>query len=144
MMDVTEYLTEQLPALLAVARGSDLQELDLQEGETRVRIRRRAARVPQTLVEQAADSRETSVGTLIHEVTSPLVGTFYRAGRPGMSPLVNEGSRVEEDTIVGIIEALQVLTEVEAGCRGTVTDVRATDGQPVEYGQVLFGITPDD
>jgi acetyl-CoA carboxylase biotin carboxyl carrier protein len=70
-----------------------------------------------------------------------LVGTFYRAGKPGVPPLVTEGSQVEDDTVVGIIEALHELTDVEAGCRGIVSKVFATDGQPVEYGQPLFEVS---
>jgi acetyl-CoA carboxylase biotin carboxyl carrier protein len=77
------------------------------------------------------------------QVTAPLVGTFYSAANPGDPPYVGEGSVVEDHTVVGIIEALQVLTEVEAGCRGTVTAVLATDGQAVEYGQALFEVAPN-
>jgi acetyl-CoA carboxylase biotin carboxyl carrier protein len=59
-----------------------------------------------------------------------------------MAPLVTEGSMVEESTVIGIIEALQVLTDVEADCSGVVTAVLATDGQPVEYNQPLLEVRP--
>jgi biotin carboxyl carrier protein len=78
----------------------------------------------------------------IVQITAPLVGTFYSAANPGDPPYVGEGSTVDEHTVVGIIEALQVLTEVEAGYRGTVEAVLATDGQAVEYGQALFEVLP--
>jgi acetyl-CoA carboxylase biotin carboxyl carrier protein len=55
---------------------------------------------------------------------------------------VDQGSEVEESTVVGIIESLQVLNPVQAGCRGTVINVRATDGHPVQYGQALFEVRP--
>lgn len=80
----------------------------------------------------------------IQAITSPLVGTFYRAGKPGAPPLVDEGTWVEEDTVVGIVEALHVLTEVEAQCRGRIASVKATDGMPVQYGQPLFEVAPGD
>ena len=76
-------------------------------------------------------------------VRASIVGTFYRAGKPGMAPLVSDGSHVQDSTVIGIIEALQVLTDVEAGCTGTVTAVLATDGQPVEYNQPLLEIQLD-
>ena len=78
------------------------------------------------------------------EITCPLVGTFYRAPKPGMPPLVTEDSPVEPDTVVGIVEALrEQLTEIQAECTGRVVRVLATDGQPVEYGQVLFEVSTD-
>jgi acetyl-CoA carboxylase biotin carboxyl carrier protein len=76
-------------------------------------------------------------------VRASIVGTFYRAGKPGMAPLVSEGLHVQDSTVIGIIEALQVLTDVEAGNSGTVTSVLATDGQPVEYNQPLLEIQLD-
>jgi acetyl-CoA carboxylase biotin carboxyl carrier protein len=75
------------------------------------------------------------------EITSPLVGTFYRSGEPDMPPLVEEGTRVEDDSVVGIVEVLNQPTEVEAGCSGVVTKVLAEDGQPVQYGQPLFEVS---
>jgi acetyl-CoA carboxylase biotin carboxyl carrier protein len=76
-------------------------------------------------------------------VVAPIVGTFYRADPPDGEPLVAEGSRVEDDTVVAIIDALQVPTPVEAGCAGVVTRVMASDGEAVEYGQPLFEVALD-
>jgi len=73
-------------------------------------------------------------------VVSPL---GIESGRLGGSSLVGEGSHVEPDNVVGIIEALQVLTDVRSGVSGTVTRVLETDGHPVEYGQPLFEVTLD-
>jgi acetyl-CoA carboxylase biotin carboxyl carrier protein len=74
------------------------------------------------------------------EILSPLVGTFYRAGQPGIPPLVAEGSHVEPDTVVGFVDVLGEPTEIEAGYAGAVTREYATDGQTVEYGQALFEV----
>ena len=140
-----DYITETLPRLLEVLQESDVRELELREGEVRVRLHRVPAREAEALVEALGETEPLPpLESQIVEVTSPLVGTFYRAGKPGTPPLVEEGSQVHPDTVVGIIEALHVLTEVEAGCAGTVTKVLATDGQPVEYGQPLFEVRPGD
>ena len=143
--DGADYIAETLPRLLDVLQESDVRELELREGDVRVRLHRVEGREAEALAEALGESEPLPLAEpQMVEVTSPLVGTFYRAGKPGAPPLVEEGSRVQQDTVVGIIEALQVLTEVEAGCDGTVTKVLATDGQPVEYGQSLFEVTPGD
>lgn len=73
-------------------------------------------------------------------VTAPLLGTFYRAPRPGAPPFVEVGSEVEEDTVVAIIEVMKLMNTVRAGRRGRVTAVLAADGALVEYGQPLLRI----
>jgi len=76
----------------------------------------------------------------IHEVTSPLLGTFYRAPQPGSPPFVEVGSRVEADTVVAIVEVMKLMNAVRAGVRGTVTEIPANDGALVEYGQPLLRV----
>jgi biotin carboxyl carrier protein len=71
-------------------------------------------------------------------VTAQLVGRFHRGARPGAKPLVEEGSRVRQGQVLGTIETLNVLTEVEAPQAGRVAEVVAVEGQSVEYGQVLL------
>ena len=73
-------------------------------------------------------------------VCSPMLGTFYRAPKPGAPPFVTVGSTVEEDTIVGIIEVMKLMNTVRAGVRGTVTEVRVVDGALVEYGEILLRV----
>ncbi len=137
-----DYIAETLPRVLELLQQSDVRELELHEGEVRVRLHRVAAPELESLAPALGELEGVPVEEPeITEIRSPLVGTFYRAGKPGMPPLVSEGSYVENDSVVGIIEALQILTEVEAGCVGTVTKVLVTDGQPVEYGQLLFEVT---
>lgn len=145
MSDLSDYLETRLPPLLQVLRGSDVSEIELQESDARVRLHRSQVVVESESEATASITDEAPSDTSpdVRDVTSPLVGTFYRAGQPSMAPLVAEGSRVEGDTVVGIIEALQVLTEVSAGLRGTVIEVMATDGQAVEYGQRLFVVRVD-
>jgi acetyl-CoA carboxylase biotin carboxyl carrier protein len=76
------------------------------------------------------------------EITSPLLGIFYRAPRPGESPFVEVGSRLEEDTIVGIIEVMKLMNSVRAGVKGEVVEILATNDAPVEYGDILLRVRP--
>lgn len=75
-----------------------------------------------------------------HEVVSPLLGTFYRAPKPGAPPFVEAGAQVEEETVVGIIEVMKLMNTVRAGVRGTVTEILVADGALAEYGQTLMRV----
>jgi acetyl-CoA carboxylase biotin carboxyl carrier protein len=77
------------------------------------------------------------------EVKSPMVGTFYASPEPGAKPYVGVGSRVTKGQILCIIEAMKIMNEIESEVAGVVTEVLATDAQPVEYGQPLFRIDPN-
>jgi acetyl-CoA carboxylase biotin carboxyl carrier protein len=76
------------------------------------------------------------------EVRAPLLGTFYRAPKPGAPPFVEVGASVEPDTIVGIIEVMKLMNTVRAGTRGRVREIRARDGNLVEYGEALLLLDP--
>jgi acetyl-CoA carboxylase biotin carboxyl carrier protein len=91
----------------------------------------------QPTIRQAAAMAE---GTLC-DVTAPLLGTFYRAPKPGAPAFVDVGSAVAEDTIIGIIEVMKLMNTVRAGTRGRVVDVLAQDGALVEFGATLMRIS---
>ena len=76
----------------------------------------------------------------LHNVTSPLLGTYYRAPKPGAPPYVEVGSLVEEDTIIGIVEVMKLMNSVTAGAAGEVAAVFVKDGDLVEFEQPLFAI----
>lgn len=76
----------------------------------------------------------------VHDVQSPLLGTFYRSPKPGAPPFVDVGSVVDEDTTVAIIEVMKLMNTVRAGVRGTVTEVLASDGALVEFEQPLLRV----
>ena len=76
----------------------------------------------------------------LHMITSPIVGTFYRSPSPNADPFVKIGSNVEADTVVCIIEAMKLMNEIQSETTGEVVKVYVENGQPVEYGQPLFGI----
>src|SRR5215203_5630275 len=102
---------------------------------------------PQPVVPGATESAATTPAPEapeeeLHIVTSPIVGTFYRAPSPNDDPFVKVGSQVEGDSVVCIIEAMKLMNEIQAETTGTVAKIYVENGQPVEYGQPLFGIKP--
>jgi acetyl-CoA carboxylase biotin carboxyl carrier protein len=76
----------------------------------------------------------------LHIITSPIVGTFYRSPSPTADPFIKIGSNVEPVTVVCIIEAMKLMNEIQAETSGEVAKIYVENGQPVEYGQPLFGI----
>lgn len=76
----------------------------------------------------------------IQDVVAPLLGTFYRAPKPGAPPFVEVGATVTEDTVVAIIEVMKLMNTVRAGVRGTVTEILPVDGALVEYGEPLLRV----
>jgi acetyl-CoA carboxylase biotin carboxyl carrier protein len=77
------------------------------------------------------------------EIVSPLLGIFYRAPKPGEPPFVEVGSKVGEDTVVGIIEVMKLMNSVHAGVRGEVIEILAANAALVEYGEVLLRVRPE-
>jgi acetyl-CoA carboxylase biotin carboxyl carrier protein len=79
----------------------------------------------------------------LKEIRSPMVGTFYKAPEPGAEPYIKVGNRVTPGQTVCIIEAMKIMNEIEAEVAGTVREISVEDGQPVEFGQVLFRVDPN-
>ena len=92
------------------------------------------AAAPMPAAPQAEDADSVSV-------TAPLLGTFYRAPKPGAAPFVEVGSAVQEDSIIGIIEVMKLMNTVRAGVRGRVTQILGRDGTLVEYGETLLRVS---
>jgi acetyl-CoA carboxylase biotin carboxyl carrier protein len=76
----------------------------------------------------------------LHKITSPIVGTFYSSPSPDKEPYVKEGSVVSPETTVCIVEAMKLMNEIQAEVSGVIVKIYVENGQPVEYGQPLFGI----
>ncbi len=95
-----------------------------------------ASPTPAALGAQAAATDETGISY----IKSPMVGTFYRAGSPESKPFADVGTKVDEKSVVCIIEAMKIMNEIQAEAKGTVVEVLVENGQPVEYGQRLFKI----
>jgi acetyl-CoA carboxylase biotin carboxyl carrier protein len=153
---------QDLEALLELMSRHGLSELELEGEGRKIRLRKPE---PQQLapalhfqspplaslpLEQLSGSaaplvKETAgKGTSnLREVTSPMVGTFYRAQSPEADPFVQEGDRVEENTVLCLIEAMKVMNEIPAGVAGVVREILVKNGESVEYGQPLFRISAE-
>jgi acetyl-CoA carboxylase biotin carboxyl carrier protein len=152
----------KLKTLIDLVSESNISELEITEAEGKVRIVKATAAAamaaapmmaytaaPQGMpapteapraAPPAAPVAEAAPAETGHVVTSPMVGTFYRASSPGGKPLVEVGSAVKQGEPVCIIEAMKIMNEIEATHTGTVTKVLVENGQPVEFGQPLFVI----
>ncbi len=115
---------------LSLKRSSPAQA----ESEQSVAEARPAAATPAPAAEAIAADPD------IHNVSAPLLGTFFRSPKPGAQPFVEVGSQVQEDSIIGILEVMKLMNTVRAGVRGAVTEILAQDGALVEYGEVLLRI----
>ncbi|MEJ2482471.1 MAG: acetyl-CoA carboxylase biotin carboxyl carrier protein [Gemmatimonadota bacterium] len=93
--------------------------------------------------EDRAKGGDASAASTLLEITSPMVGTFYRAPAPDAPPYVETGDRVANGQTVCILEAMKLMNELESEVAGTVREICVQNGDPVEYGQVLFRIEPD-
>jgi acetyl-CoA carboxylase biotin carboxyl carrier protein len=150
----------KLKTLIELVETSGIAELEIQEGEERVRITRatapsagvqpvalhttnhNASAAPQVAPPSAAGAapEPPSAEPDGHLIKSPMVGTFYRSATPGSKPFVEVGDRVEEGGTLCIIEAMKLMNEIESDKGGVVKAILTENGQPVEFGQPLFVI----
>lgn len=144
----------KLKTLIDLVSESGVAELEITEGEDRVRIVNRNGAAPVQVHQPVTIAQPMPVPVPAPEVapapaptapqqtgtplTSPMVGTFYRTPSPGADPFVKVGDTVKKGQVVCIIEAMKLLNEVEADMDGTVKEVCVENGQPVEFGQSLF------
>jgi acetyl-CoA carboxylase biotin carboxyl carrier protein len=157
-MDLGKY-AKDLQGLLDLMKRNDLAEIEIEGEGHKIRLRKTepkisaapiaftgeplgmsavgASAAAQDASGSAEDASETDDS---HRVTSPLVGTFYRAPSPEAEPFVQEGDRVEADTVLCIIEAMKVLNEITAGVDGVVREIVVGNGEPVEFGETLYRI----
>jgi acetyl-CoA carboxylase biotin carboxyl carrier protein len=145
---------------------SDFDELDLELDGMKLSLRRGGSAVAATGATGAtgaAGAPATPAASLIpvaqptspliapvaddagqHTVTAPLLGTFYRAPRPGAPPFVEIGSEVEPDTVIGILEVMKLMNTLRAGAHGRVAQILVHDGALVEYGEALLRVSRID
>jgi acetyl-CoA carboxylase biotin carboxyl carrier protein len=146
-------------ALVALMTQHDLSEIELRDGNQRLRLRRGAYQPvvpvgPQGLTPlvslagsappktDAQPAAPPSPPRQLLEIKSPTPGTFYAAPKPGEPPFVKVGSKVTPETVVCLIEAMKLYNEVQAECAGVIVEALVENQQPVEYGQVLFKVDP--
>lgn len=145
----------KLKTLIDLVAESGIAELEITEGEGKVRIVKFAQQTPimhamapmapqgmhpaAAAAPQAAAAEPPAAPKLEgHVVKAPMVGTFYRSPSPGANPFVEVGQTVKEGDTLCIIEAMKLLNEIEADKSGVIKEILAENGQPVEYGQPLF------
>ena len=146
---------EQIKAIIELMKANDLSEFSMESNGLKIRIKRGPEGVQQTVVAPlpaplagTSASLEAPVPTIVppaagfKHITSPMVGTFYRAPSPDAPSYAEIGTEVDEETVVCIIEAMKVMNEIKAECKGVVTEVLAENAKPVEFGQKLFAIRP--
>jgi acetyl-CoA carboxylase biotin carboxyl carrier protein len=140
--------------LVGLMSQHDLSEIDLREGDLRIRLRRGARKVlvspspsPPAAPSPAAPpssppagSEPTAPSPTLHLVKSPTPGTFYSAPSPDAEAFVRVGSRVTPTTVVCVIEAMKIFNEITADCTGVIKEILVQNQQPVEFGQVLFKV----
>ena len=144
----------KLKTLIDLVAESDIAELEVTEGESKVRIVKSSAQpqnqmvmmqpqmahapAPATAAAPVAAAPAIQAEPAGYVVKSPMVGTFYRSSAPGTAPYVEIGSPVKEGDTVCIIEAMKLLNEIDTDVAGVVTQILVENGQPVEFGQPLF------
>lgn len=154
-----------LRSLVKLMVESELTEVDLQDGEEKVKLRRGPNGQVQTVMPamspmptaptasspapaasgdakkgEAAAADKADDG--LKPIASPMVGSFYAAPSPDAAPFVKVGDTVDAETVVCVIEAMKVFNEIKAEMRGTIRKVLIENGQPVEFGQPLFMVDP--
>jgi acetyl-CoA carboxylase biotin carboxyl carrier protein len=147
----------KLKTLIDLVAESGIAELEITEGEGKVRIVKfsqtvqpvayhqplEAAPAPQAAGAAAAAAAPAAATQPViqgHVVKAPMVGTFYRSPNPGAAPFVEVGQTVKEGDPLCIIEAMKLLNEIEADKSGVIKEILVENGEPVEYGQPLFVI----
>jgi acetyl-CoA carboxylase biotin carboxyl carrier protein len=154
---------DQIELLLKTMSEHNLEEFEYSRGDLRIRLKKpssgnfittgRAAALPEIIVAGPASAGSVAGAAPtaapeprptedLHLVKSPIVGTFYGSPSPGAEPFVKIGAYVEDGETLCIIEAMKLMNEIESDNSGEVLRIFVENGQPVEYGQPLFGIRP--
>jgi acetyl-CoA carboxylase biotin carboxyl carrier protein len=151
---------KDIKAIIDLMRKNDLSVFEMEKDGFRLKLQKGAGEqtifaapaVPQMIAVPsvpgaAAEAGPTpdspaasSTSAATKEITSPMVGTFYRAASPEAPPFVDVGREVNEDTVVCIIEAMKVMNEIKAEVSGVIAEVVAENGKPVQFGQALFKV----
>lgn len=152
---------EDVVRIIQLLDASHFDELSLEAEGVKLNIRRNgagdssastrlAASIPVASTAKAAapaqtppvQVQSTAAGADLIEVKAPMLGTFYGAPKPGADPFVSPGATVAKDTVIGIIEVMKLMNSVSAGVQGTVVETLVSDGDLVEFDQVLMRVRP--
>jgi acetyl-CoA carboxylase biotin carboxyl carrier protein len=146
----------KLKTLIDLVQNSGISELEISEGEEKIRIAKHFAAAPATTTVNmpvattaapiAVAPAPTSAAEALpvqlegHVMKAPMVGTFYRSSSPDASPFVEVGQTVKEGDTLCVIEAMKLMNEIEADVSGVIKAIQVENGQAVEYGQPMFVI----
>lgn len=150
MSDITRADIDQI---MKMVENSPFNELNLEMGDLKLSLRKTGSSAPlepttinteptppaQTPSAPVTQSAPSGAGT---PVASPLLGTFYHAPKPGADPFVKVGDQITETTVIGIIEVMKLMNQVQSGVAGTVVEITAPNGQLVEHGATLICVQP--
>jgi oxaloacetate decarboxylase alpha subunit len=147
---VDQTRAERIRELVRIVQESGVGELSIEEAGMRVTVRRSEDRVPDatTVGSTLAEPEEPEPAAVapasdgVVRVEAPMVGTFYRAPQPGAPPFVQEGDTVAPGQTLCILEAMKLMNEVKADLEATVRSINVENGEPVEFGQLLFELEP--
>ncbi len=152
-VDDPSFNMDELQALAALVNEHGFTDFEFENENIRVRLSKAVqvaaapaqAAVAATIAPQAEPAATQAAEPVdpdaaLHKITSPIVGTFYRSPGPDKDAYVSEGSNVSADTTVCIVEAMKLMNEIQAEVSGEIVKIYVENGQPVEYGQALFGV----
>jgi acetyl-CoA carboxylase biotin carboxyl carrier protein len=143
--------------LMQIMVANDVTECDVEDGSRKINLKRGAFVAPvaaspvaafQPVATPAAGAAAEAPAEApapkenLIEITSPMVGTFYAAPSPDSDPYVRVGESINDNTVVCIVEAMKVMNEIKAECSGTIREVCVKNAEPVEFGQVMFRVSP--
>ena len=145
---------DELQSLAALVNEHGFTDFEFENENIRVKMSKAMTHAPVAvapIAAPAATATSAAVSTApaeaaadpdagLFKITSPIVGTFYRSPGPDKDPFVSEGSSVSPDTTVCIVEAMKLMNEIQAETSGEIVKIYVENGQPVEYGQALFGV----
>lgn len=133
----------EIQELIKTIDNSTLEKFEFECDEYRLALKKGSTAATAVIAQPVAAEQEQLPAVdekEMIEITAPMVGTFYTATEPGGEPFVKVGSQVNADSIICILEAMKLFTEIEADVSGEIVEIFAKDGDLVEYGQPLFSV----
>ncbi len=147
---------DEIKQLMEVFAKNGLTKLELSDGDFNIKLKKEVSEVrvvqpvqSQPLIAESAikpeitEAKEEELGEDVIIITSPIIGTFYRAPSPDSDPYVEVGTRVKKGDILCIVEAMKIMNEIESEYDGVIVKIFPENAEPVEYGQKLFALKPE-